>query len=58
MNRVFLIRAHTSTDDLTIIKEGRIVPRKGHVVKREVLPDPVYKSKEVTKLINSVMLDG
>ena len=34
------------------------MPRKGHVVKREVLPDPVYKSKEVTKLINSVMLDG
>ena len=34
------------------------MPRKGHVVKREVLPDPVYKSKEVTKLINSVMRDG
>jgi len=34
------------------------VPRKGHVSKREVLPDPLYKSKEVTKLINSIMLDG
>ena len=34
------------------------MPRKGHVSKREVLPDPVYKSKGVTKLINSVMLDG
>ena len=34
------------------------MPRKGHVSKREVLPDPVYKSKVVTKLINSVMLDG
>jgi len=34
------------------------VPRKGHVSKREVLPDPLYKSKVVTKLINSVMLDG
>ncbi len=34
------------------------MPRKGHVAKREVLPDPMYKSKEVTKLINSVMLDG
>ncbi len=49
---------YTSTYDLTIIKEGRIVPRKGHVTKREVLPDPLYKSKNVTKLINSVMLDG
>ncbi|MBB6218951.1 small subunit ribosomal protein S7 [Anaerosolibacter carboniphilus] len=34
------------------------MPRKGHVPKREVLPDPVYGSKVVTKLINSVMLDG
>ena len=34
------------------------MPRKGHVAKRDVLPDPVYKSKLVTKLINSVMLDG
>ncbi|MEA4816519.1 MAG: 30S ribosomal protein S7 [Lachnospiraceae bacterium] len=34
------------------------MPRKGHVVKREVLPDPLYKSKLVTKLINSIMLDG
>ena len=34
------------------------MPRKGHVSKREVLPDPLYKSKLVTKLINSVMLDG
>ena len=34
------------------------MPRKGHVAKREVLPDPLYKSKNVTKLINSVMLDG
>ena len=40
------------------IKEGRIVPRKGHVAKREVLADPLYNSKLVTKLINSVMLDG
>nr|WP_274596569.1 30S ribosomal protein S7 [Defluviitalea raffinosedens] len=41
-----------------MIKEGRIVPRKGHVSKREVLPDPLYNSKVVTKLINNVMLDG
>jgi len=34
------------------------VPRKGHVAKREVLPDPLYNSKNVTKLINSIMLDG
>ena len=34
------------------------MPRKGHVPKREVLPDPLYNSKNVTKLINSVMLDG
>jgi len=39
-------------------QEGRIVPRKGHVPKRDVLPDPLYSSKIVTKLINSVMLDG
>ncbi|MBQ7064374.1 MAG: 30S ribosomal protein S7 [Firmicutes bacterium] len=34
------------------------MPRKGHVSKREVLPDPIYNSKVVTKLINGVMLDG
>jgi len=34
------------------------VPRKGYIAKREVLPDPVYNSKVVTKLINSVMQDG
>ena len=41
-----------------IKKEGRIVPRKGYVAKREVLPDPLYNSKLVTKLINNVMEDG
>ena len=40
------------------IKEGRIVPRKGYIAKREVLPDPMYNSKVVTKLINNIMLDG
>ena len=39
-------------------KEGRDVPRKGHVVKREILEDPIYESTLVTKLINQVMLDG
>jgi small subunit ribosomal protein S7 len=34
------------------------VPRKGNAPKRDVLPDPVYNSKVVTKLINSIMLDG
>lgn len=34
------------------------MPRKGHVQKRDVLPDPMYNSKIVTKLINSIMLDG
>lgn len=41
-----------------MIKEGSTVPRKGHVQKRDVLPDPMYNSKIVTKLINSIMLDG
>ena len=40
------------------MKEGRKVPRKGHIAKRDVLPDPVYNSKVVTKFINSIMLDG
>ena len=40
------------------MKEGSKVPRRGNVPKREVLPDPMYRSVLVTKLINSVMLDG
>ena len=32
--------------------------RKGHIAKREVMPDPMYNSKGVTKLINKVMWDG
>ncbi|MBP5311337.1 MAG: 30S ribosomal protein S7 [Clostridia bacterium] len=34
------------------------MPRKGYIAKREVLPDPVYNDKIVTKLINNIMLDG
>jgi len=34
------------------------VPRRGYIAKREVLPDPIYNSKIVTKLINNIMLDG
>ncbi len=41
-----------------MIKEGRNVPRKGHNQRREVLPDPIYNNKVVTKLINNIMLDG
>jgi len=34
------------------------MPRRGNVAKRDVLPDPMYNSKMVTRLINSIMLDG
>ena len=34
------------------------MPRRGNVPKREILPDPVYNSVLVTKLINAIMLDG
>lgn len=34
------------------------MPRRGSVAKRDVLPDPLYNSKLVTRLINSIMLDG
>ena len=40
------------------IKEGRNVPRKGHTLKRDVLADPLYNNKVVTKLVNTIMLDG
>ena len=41
-----------------ICKEGSNVPRKGYIQKRDVLADPIYNSKVVTKLINNIMLDG
>ncbi len=34
------------------------MPRRGQIAKRDVLPDPLYNSKLVTRLINSVMYDG
>lgn len=34
------------------------MPRKGHVAKRDVLPDPIYNSKLVSRLINRIMVDG
>ena len=40
------------------MKEGRKVPRRGQISKREVLPDPIYNSQLVTKLINNIMYDG
>ena len=43
---------------MNIVKEGRTVPRKGHTQKRDVLADPIYNNKVVTKLINNIMLDG
>ena len=40
------------------MKEGSEVPRRGNIAKRDVLPDPLYNSKLVTRLINNIMLDG
>ncbi|HAZ20728.1 MAG TPA: 30S ribosomal protein S7 [Clostridiales bacterium] len=40
------------------MKEGRTVPRRGQISKRDILPDPLYNSKLVTKLINNIMYDG
>ncbi len=34
------------------------MPRRGNIAKRDVLADPIYNSKLVTKLVNSIMLDG
>ncbi len=34
------------------------MPRRGSIAKRDVLPDPIYRSKLVTRLINNIMLDG
>ena len=34
------------------------MPRKGHIVKRDVLPDPIYQSKLVTRIVNTIMVDG
>ena len=40
------------------MKEGSKLPRIGKVPKREILPDPIYNSVLVTKLVNSIMVDG
>ena len=58
--REHILWKHVSTDELMqfMIKEGSNVPRKGHIQKRDVLADPLYNDKVVTKLINNIMLDG
>ena len=43
--------------EMCIRDRGRTVPRKGHTQKRDVLADPLYNNKVVTKLINNIMLD-
>ena len=48
----------SSTYDIITMKEGSEVPRRGNIAKREVLPDPLYNSTLVTRLINNIMLDG
>ena len=45
-------------NSLKIMKEGSEVPRRGQIAKRDVLPDPMYNSKLVTRLINNIMYDG
>jgi len=40
------------------MKEGSTVSRRGQISKRDVLPDPLYNSKLVTKLVNNIMYDG
>ena len=55
----FRKNAFSSTYDIIILmKEGSTVPRRGQISKRDVLPDPLYNSKLVTKLINNIMYDG
>lgn len=34
------------------------MPRKGYIAKRDILPDPIYRNKIVTKFVNQIMLDG
>ena len=53
-----MFRLLSTYEIIFIMKEGSKVPRRGNVPKREVLPDPMYSSVLVTKLVNSVMLDG
>jgi small subunit ribosomal protein S7 len=43
---------------MNFLERGITMPRKGPVTRRDVLPDPIYSSKLVTRLINRIMLDG
>ena len=52
------VNASSTCEIHLYMKEGSEVPRRGNVPKREVLPDPLYQSVLVTKLTNSIMLDG
>ena len=49
---------HSSTYDIITMKEGSEVPRRGKIAQRDVLPDPLYNSTLVTRLINNIMYDG
>ena len=48
----------SSTYDIIHVKVGSEVPRRGSIAKRDVLVDPLYNSKLVTRLINNIMYDG
>ena len=48
----------SSTYDIIHVKEGSEVPRRGSIAQRDVLVDPLYNSKLVTRLINNIMYDG
>jgi len=46
------------SQEVNNMKEGSEMPRRGFIAKRDVLPDPIYNSKLVTRLINNIMVDG
>lgn len=48
----------TEKQYVNLCERGDMMPRRGTVPKREVLPDPIYNSKVVTKFINQLMWDG
>ena len=52
------VLSRSSTCEFSYMKEGSKVPRRGKIAKRDVLADPLYNSKMVTRLINSIMYDG
>ena len=50
--------AYTVQGPHSLGKGGKLVPRRGNVKRMEIVPDPVYNNKVVTKFINQMMLDG